>query len=179
MSSSSSEVALADYFRVVILGNPEVGKTSVIHWILDLPFSEEYQPSIGVRFHNVDTILGDNRFFLQLCDVSGNDVYFKAISSFLKAASIAILIFDYKNKDSQLKIQQLYSTVCNHLSPTQILLVGNKFENEKSEIPNILKNWVKSHDLAIYPVSVRENIGKSLLMQNIIQIIIDSSSKQE
>lgn len=179
MSSSSSEEALADYFRVVFLGSPEVGKTSIIHWILDIPSSEEYHPSIGVRFHNVDTIINENQYFLQFCDVSGNDVYFNSISSFLKAASIAILIFDYKNKDSQLKIQQLYSKVCDHLSPTQILLIGNKFEKEKNEIPKTLTKWVKSHDLAIFPVSVRENIGKSLLMQNIIQIIVDVSSKQE
>ncbi|MFX0122122.1 MAG: hypothetical protein ACFFAE_00660 [Candidatus Hodarchaeota archaeon] len=179
MSSSSSETALADYFRVDFFGSPEVGKTSIIHWILDIPFSEEYQPSVGVKFYNVDTILGDNQYFLQFCDVSGNDIYSNLISSFLKAASIAILIFDYKNKDSQLKIQELYSTVCKYISPTQILLVGNKFENEKNEIPKSLTNWVNSHNLAIYPVSVRENVGKSLLMQNIIQIIVEVSGKQE
>ncbi|UCG02143.1 MAG: hypothetical protein JSW11_21445 [Candidatus Heimdallarchaeota archaeon] len=177
MSLSSSEATLADYFRVVFLGRPEVGKTSIVHWILDLPFSEEYQPSIGVRFYNVDTILGDNQYFLQLCDVSGNDVYSNSISSFLKAASIAILIFDYKNKDSQMEIEQLYTIACNHLPPNQILLVGNKFETGKKEIPKTIANWVKSQNLAIYPVSVRENIGKSLFMQNIIQIIIDVSKK--
>jgi len=177
MSSSSSEATLTDYFRVVFLGSSGVGKTSIIHWILDLPFSEEYNPSIGVRFHNVDTILGDNQYFLQFCDVSGNDVYSKSITSFLKAATIAIIIFDYKNKDSQLKIQHLYSQVYERLSPKQILLIGNKFENEK-KIPKTLSNWIKSQNLAIYPVSVRENMGKSLLMQNIIQIIVDVSSKK-
>ena len=178
MSSSLSETTLADYFRVVFLGSPRTGKTTIIHWILDLPFSEEYDPSIGVRFHNVDTVLGDNQYFLQLCDVSGNDVFSKSINSLLKAATIAIIIFDYKNRDSQLEIQHLYSTVCEHLSPKQILLIGNKFEKEKKEIPKPLSNWIKSQNLAIYPISVKENIGKSLLMQNIIQIIVDISRKK-
>jgi len=178
MSSSLSKATLDDYFKVVFLGSPGTGKTTIIRWILDLPFSEEYNPSIGVRFHNVDTILGDNQYFLQLCDVSGNDVYSKSITSFLKAATIAIIIFDYENRDSQLKIQHLYSKVCEYLSPKQILIIGNKFENEKKEIPKTLSNWIKSQNLAIYPVSVRENIGKSLLMQNIIQIIIDVSSEK-
>ena len=69
--------------------------------------------------------------------------------------------------------------VSDHLSPTQIFIVGNKFEDEKKEIPKSLENWVKTHNLAIYPVSVRENIGKSLLMQNIIQIIANVSDKRE
>ncbi|MFX0211638.1 MAG: hypothetical protein ACFFDT_37020 [Candidatus Hodarchaeota archaeon] len=178
MSSSSSEAALADYFRVVFLGRPQVGKTSIVYWILDLPFSDEYQPSIGVRFYNVDTILGDNQYFLQLCDVSSNDIYLNLVSSILKSASIAILVFDYKNNDSQMEIEQLYSTARKHLAPEQILLIGNKFETGKNKIPKNLTNWVKSHNLAIYPVSVRENIGKSLLMQNIIQIIVDVSKKR-
>jgi hypothetical protein len=42
-----------------------------------------------------------------------------------------------------------------------------------------LSKWVKSQNVTIYPVSVRENIGKSLIMQNIIQIITEVSSKQE
>ncbi|MFX1515473.1 MAG: hypothetical protein ACFFC6_04130 [Promethearchaeota archaeon] len=179
MSSSSSEATLTDYFRIVFLGGSGVGKTTVIHWILDLPFSEEYNPSIGVRFHNVDTILGENQYFLQLCDVPSNDVYSKSISSFLKTATVAIIIFDYKNRDSQLEIQKLYGTVTNYLSPQQILLIGNKFEKEKNEIPKPLSNWIKSQNLAIYPISVRENIGKSLLMQNIVQIIVHASSNQE
>jgi small GTP-binding protein len=179
MSSSSSEETLADYFRVVFLGSLEVGKTAIINWILDLPFSEEYHPSTGVRFHNVDTILGENQYYLQLCDISGNEVYSNLINSFLKAASIAIIVFDYKNKDSQLEIQRYYSEVRELLPPTHILLVGNKFEKEKKEIPKTLSNWVKSQNLAIYPISVRENIGKSLLMQNIIQIIAEISSKEE
>jgi small GTP-binding protein len=178
MSSSSLE-ELTDYFRVVFLGNPKVGKTAIIHWILDLPFSEEYHPSIGVRFHNVDTILGDKQYFLQLCDVSGNHVYFDSIVSFLKAASIAIIIFDYNDRESQLEIQRFYNKARELLPPTQILLMGNKFENEKNLIPKPLSKWVKSQNVTIYPVSVRENIGKSLIMQNIIQIITEVSSKQE
>ncbi|MFX1505473.1 MAG: GTP-binding protein [Promethearchaeota archaeon] len=179
MISSSSEEVLADYFRVVFLGSPEVGKTTMINWILDLPFSEEYHPSTGVRFYNVDTILGENQYYLQLCDVSGNKVYSNSINSFLKAASIAIIVFDYKNKGSQLEIQKYYSKVSELLPPTQILLIGNKFENEKNEIPKSLSNWVKSQNLAIFPISVRKNIGKSLLMQNIIQIIAEISNNQE
>ncbi|MFW9905698.1 MAG: GTP-binding protein [Candidatus Thorarchaeota archaeon] len=179
MSSSLSEETLADYYRVVFLGSPEVGKTTMINWILDLPFSEEYHPSTGVRFHNIDTILGENQYFLQFCDVSGNEVYSNSISPFLKAASIAILVFDYKNKNSQLEIQRYYSKVSKVLPPTQILLIGNKFENEKNKIPKSLSNWIKSQNLAIYPISVHENIGKSLLMQNIIQIIAEVSNKQE
>lgn len=179
MRSSSSEIPLADYFRVVFLGRIGVGKTSIIRWILDLPPLNEYFPTIGLRYHNLDTVFNNNQYFLQFCDVSGHEAYSNMLTSFLKGATVVILVFDYKSKDSQLEIQKLYSFVCDNISPTRVFLVGNKFENEKREIPKTLASWAKTHNLTICPISVRENLGKSLLLQNIIRIIdIDISSKQ-
>ena len=177
MSPSSSEMPLVDYFKVVFLGSNGVGKTSIIHWILDLTPLDEYLPTIGVRFHNLDTVLNGNQYFLQFYDVSGSKIYSNLLPSFLKAAAVAILVFDYKNKESQLEIQTLYSSVCKYLSSSRILLVGNKFEHEKKDIPKTLASWTKTHDLAIFPISVRENIGKSILLQNIIRMISDQPAE--
>ncbi|MFX1285821.1 MAG: ADP-ribosylation factor-like protein [Promethearchaeota archaeon] len=178
MSSSSSETSLTDYFRIILLGSPKVGKTSIIHWILDLSPLDEYHPTIGLKFYNLDTILNKNQYFLQFCDVSGNEIYFDPPPSFLNTATVAILVFDNKNKDSQLEIPKLYDKVREHLSPTQILVVGNRFDNEKRKIPKTLSSWANTHKLTIYPLSIQEDIGKSLLLQNIIQIITNVSNKQ-
>lgn len=178
MSSSASEITLADYFKVVFLGSNGVGKTSIIHWILDLPPLEEYSPTIGVRYHNLDTIHKNNQYFVQLCDVSGNEIYSDLLNSILKAANIVILVFDYKIKASQVKVQNLYSMVSENISNEQILIIGNKFENGKKEIPKDLMTWTETYDLTVFPVSVRENVGKSLLLQNIIRIISEITSKQ-
>ena len=177
MSPSSSEIPLVDYFKILFLGSNRVGKTSIIHWILDLTPLDEYLPTIGVRFYNLDTNVSGNQYFLQFCDVSGSKGYVNLISSLLKAAAVAILVFDYENKESQREIQTLYRSVCEYFSSTRILLVGNKFEHEKKDIPKTLASWTKTHDLAIFPVSVRENIGKSILLQNIIRIISDQPAE--
>ncbi|UCE12441.1 MAG: hypothetical protein JSV04_09615, partial [Candidatus Heimdallarchaeota archaeon] len=108
---------------------------------------------------------------------SGNEIYSNLIPSFLKAASVVVLIFDYKNTDSQQNIKSLYSSFCENISPAQVLLIGNKAEDEKKDIPKILDSWVQEHNLTIFPVSVKENIGKSLLLQNITQIIKSASNK--
>ncbi len=178
MSSSSSETSFMDYFRVILLGSPRVGKTSIIHWILNLSPLDEYHPTIGIKFYNLDTNLNNNQYFLQFCDVSGNEVFFSLPPSFLKTATVVVLVFDYKSKDSQLEIQNLYSKVCEYLPSTKILVIGNKFENEKRDIPKTLASWANTNDIAIISLSIQENIGKSLLLQNIIGIITDISDKQ-
>ncbi|UCG90294.1 MAG: hypothetical protein JSU57_00785, partial [Candidatus Heimdallarchaeota archaeon] len=91
MSSSSSETSFRDYFRIILLGRPKVGKTAIIRWILDLSPLDEYHPTIGLNFYNLDTILNNNQYFLQFCDVSGNEVFFNPPPSFLKTISVAVL----------------------------------------------------------------------------------------
>jgi GTPase SAR1 family protein len=155
----------------VFLGSSGVGKTSIIRWFLDLPPIEDYLPTIGIRFHNIDTEINKVQYYLQFCDVSGSELYSDLLPSLLKNSSVIILVFDYKDQESQLSVQQLYDRVCDYSSPNQILLVGNKAEHKKKDVPKSIKSWVKNKNLVILPISVLEDSGKSLLLQNIVRII--------
>ncbi|MFX0182845.1 MAG: ADP-ribosylation factor-like protein [Candidatus Hodarchaeota archaeon] len=178
MTSSSSKSSETNYYKIIFLGSRGVGKTSIIRRILNLEIDTEYQPTIGVRFHNLE-ITSDKNLYLQLWDVSGNESYRELYPSFLKNATAVVLIFDYKNKESQVEFKQLYETVIEHISPTQILLVGNNGGGEIKEIPKILDSWAKKLNLVILPLSVQENTGHSLLLQNILEIIQRKPLDQE
>lgn len=170
--TSSKEISLNKYNKIVFLGSVKVGKTSLIRRILDLEHIIEYSPTIGVRYHNLDVQQEEDiQYYLQFWDVSGNEIYSDLIISLLRGVSVVVLVFDYMSKQSQIDFMQLYTKVCENVSPVQILLIGNKAENPKDRIPKNMVPWVKEHNLKIYPVSAKENIGRSLLLQSIIQII--------
>lgn len=174
MSTSSAKKPPLDvYSKIVFIGNPGVGKTSLIRRILDQDILSVYSPTLWVRYHNLDVQQNDSQYYLQLWDVSGNEIYSDIIPSILKGASVVILVFDYKDDKSQNEFIRLYTKVLENVSPTQLLLVGNKFENIKKEIPKVLSSWIKEHNLMINPVSAKENTGKSLLLRNIIKLITD------
>lgn len=178
MTSPSSKSSEADYYKIIFLGSSGVGKTSIIRRILDLEIDTEYKPTIGVRFHNLEITSGKN-LYLQLWDVSGNESYYELYPSFLKDAAVVVIVFDYKNKESQVEFKQLYEKVREQISPTQILLVGNNGVGQIKKIPKILDSWAKKLNLVIFPLSVQENTGHSLLLQNILEIIQRKPSDQE
>ncbi|MHA2306944.1 MAG: hypothetical protein ACXACU_16310, partial [Candidatus Hodarchaeales archaeon] len=73
-----------------------------------------------------------------------------------------------------------YTKICETVSPAQILAIGNKAEKPKDNVPKKMTFWVKEHKLKIFPVSAKDNIGISLLLQTIMQEIenipmVDSS----
>ena len=168
---SSKEISLNKYYKIVFLGSVKVGKTSLIRRILDHEHNREYSPTIGVRFHNLGVQEEDIQYYLQFWDVSGNDIYGDLITSLIRGVSVVVLVFDYMSKQSQIDFMQLYTKLCENVSPVQILLIGNKAEDPKDKIPKNMVSWVKEHELKIYPVSAKENMGRSLLLQSIIQII--------
>jgi len=172
-TSSAKKTPLDGYSKIVFIGNSGVGKTSLIRRILDQDILSAYSPTLWVRYHNLDVQQNETQYYLQLWDVSGNEIYSDIIPSILKGASVVILVFDYKDDKSQNEFIRLYTKVLESVSPTQLLLVGNKFENIKKEVPKVLSSWIKEHNLMINPVSAKENTGKSLLLRNIIKLITD------
>lgn len=169
--SSVKDSSLKEYFKIIFLGDPKVGKTSLIRRILNLDLLLEYSPTIGLRYHNLDVQQNEIQYYLQIWDVSGNEIYSELILPLLKGVSVVVLAFDYKDTKSQIDLPNLYSKVLEKVPPSQILLVGNKYENIKKEIPKVLAPWIKEHNLKIYPVSAKEDKGKSLLLKKIIQIL--------
>ncbi|WP_455141641.1 GTP-binding protein [Candidatus Hodarchaeum mangrovi] len=169
---STQKVKKAAYYKIVFLGDRETGKTSLIRRMFELPFSEDdYSPTSGLRYENLDFTQNEKKYYLQFCDVSGNSIYLELLSSILKSATIVLLIFDYKNEESQERIKQLFEIVKDNLPPERIFIIGNKFEKEKKEIPKQLISFISKNNFQIYPISVKENKGIQLILQSIIKTI--------
>ncbi|MHA1973833.1 MAG: Rab family GTPase [Candidatus Hodarchaeales archaeon] len=167
MSSTVLE-GKSKYFKVVFLGDRHTGKTSLVRKLLGVPFEENnYVPTIGIKFENIELSLNDKRYYIQLWDTSGHNVYNDLLPSLLKSAAAIVLVFDYHDEKSQDRVLELYSMIRDYNLTDKVLIIGNKFEKIKREIPKRL-NTLKKEQVKIYPVSAKENRGIHLLLQNII-----------
>ena len=121
-TTSSVTKTYSSFFKIVFLGIRNVGKTSIIRRILDLDFSSDYSPTIGIRFHNL-SIISNEEYNIQLWDISGNNIYSDYIQAFLKNTDVLVLVFDYKNKESQNEIIKLYEQCIQTLSNRERYIV--------------------------------------------------------
>jgi Ras-related protein Rab-6A len=114
-------------FKVVFLGDMEVGKTSFIsRFVLD-SFNNVYQATVGIDFLSKSLQLDDRVVRLQLWDTAGQEKFRSIIPSYVRDSSIVFIIFDLANRASFKNVDEWYSKVqAESHEDAIVMLVGNK-----------------------------------------------------
>lgn len=88
-------------FKIIVIGNSAVGKTSIVNRFCGNKFDESYKATIAADFQVKLLNLQGNEIRLQIWDLVGMDTNFAGINkSFCRNASGAILVADITDSDS-------------------------------------------------------------------------------
>ena len=114
-------------FKVLLIGDSSVGKTSVLLRYVDDTFNPEFQTTIGVDFKISTFQLNGKVIKLQLWDTAGQDRFKTIVASYYRGAHGIILAFDITNATSFQNITRWYDESQNYLQKSvPKLLIGNK-----------------------------------------------------
>eukprot|EP00350_Pseudokeronopsis_sp_OXSARD2_P004800 CAMPEP_0170555318 /NCGR_PEP_ID=MMETSP0211-20121228/13223_1 /TAXON_ID=311385 /ORGANISM="Pseudokeronopsis sp., Strain OXSARD2" /LENGTH=208 /DNA_ID=CAMNT_0010865091 /DNA_START=57 /DNA_END=683 /DNA_ORIENTATION=+ len=117
-----------DYlFKVLLIGNSGVGKSSLLLRFADDVFTDNFMPTIGVDF-KIRTIEVDRKTIkLQIWDTAGQERFKTITSSYYKGAHGIIVTYDITDRESFSAIENWMGEVEKHASDNiSRILVGNK-----------------------------------------------------
>ena len=120
--------------KIIFVGDAGVGKTTIISRIMDSPFSEVYEPSIGIDFMSKNIKYHGQNVKLQIWDTAGQEKYKGLIPSYVRNSSIVFVIYDISNKTSFDNIPKWINFI-KSIENTTLILCGNKIDLEKREVP--------------------------------------------
>lgn len=114
-------------FRLCLVGDPFVGKTSLLKRYYDSKFSSDYVNTIGCDFKVVTLDVKGQIVKLQMWDTAGQE-RFKAISvNYFRSAQAFLFVFDLSKKESLLNIENwVQIALSNNKNSAKSILVGNK-----------------------------------------------------
>ena len=125
-------------FKLVVLGDASVGKTSLIHSFVEGFFRESYLATIGVAFltKTIDTKLKDGKdanVVLQIWDIGGQSIFQSIRTNYIKGAQGAFILFDVTNRNSLIHTDDWVSELTKalnikDLSRIPIIVIGNKID---------------------------------------------------
>ena len=121
--------------KVLIIGETNVGKTSLIRQFIENKFSDEKISTIGYDTIKKEITIKNKKMQLLIWDTCGQEQYRTINNMFLKNSKIVIFVYDITNKKSFIELQNYWYPLINHKLGNEIILgiAGNKsdlYENE-------------------------------------------------
>ncbi|MHA2038153.1 MAG: Rab family GTPase [Promethearchaeota archaeon] len=140
----------ASYFKVCIVGDFGVGKSTLLHQFLEKRFLSNVQSTIGSNFFVKNIKIPEtNRYItLQIWDLAGQDHFKWVRRAFYIGAKGVVYVFDLTRKDTFNNIIKWREEVENVSGFLPNILVGNKSDLIESKV-------VPNNE----SISLKQNIG--------------------
>ncbi|MHA1311712.1 MAG: Rab family GTPase [Candidatus Helarchaeota archaeon] len=180
---------MAEYdfkYKIVVIGDPAVGKTTLMLQYTEKKFKELYIPTVGVQVSVKNVLITQDdrsvRVGLYIWDIAGQVKFAKIRKLFYEGANAFIIVYDLTDKDTFINSSRWYKDISDILGKENIhgVLVGNKKDlTEKREISqNSGQLLADKMGLLFFETSAKtgENVDK--LFMNIANNIYENFNKK-
>ena len=143
--------------KVCLLGEANVGKTSLVYRFIENKFREDYKSTLGVNLLKKDMDIDKYKgISAQIWDLGGQESFKSLRSLYLQGANGALVIYDTTNRRSFERLDEWVRDFREARGQAPILLIGNKID---------LKDKVK----------VEEDEGKAFANKNKMEFLSTSA----
>ena len=152
--------------KIIFVGDAGVGKTTIISRIMDNPFNDAYEPSIGVDFMSKNITFRGTNIKLQMWDTAGQEKYKGLIPSYVRNSSIVFLIYDVSVKSSFDNIPN-WITFIRSIENNTLVLCGNKIDLAEREVKKEEgEALAQKEGIAFFEVSAKTGDGIKNMFYN-------------
>ena len=163
--------------KIIFVGDAGVGKTTIISRVMDNPFNEVYEPSIGVDFMSKIIKYRGQNIKLQIWDTAGQEKYKGLIPSYVRNSSIVFLIYDISVKSSFDNIPN-WITFIRSIENTTLVLCGNKIDLEKREVTKEEgEALAQKEGIGFYEVSAKMEKKIKNMFYSVVDLLISNGCK--
>jgi len=121
-------------FKIIVVGDPAVGKTSLLRKFSSEKFESEYIPTVGVNIVKEQVTIKDDTgkevlVSLMLWDIAGQPQFYMLHRPYFNGADGMMLVYDTTRSSSFSNVNNWFSTSVKYgLSGIPRILIGNKID---------------------------------------------------
>ena len=153
-------------YKIILVGDAAVGKTSIIQRTIHNKFSETYKNTDGVDFENKKI---NQSLKLQIWDTAGQEKYKSLIPSYVRNASSIFIVYDVASKTSFDNVSKWISFI-KTIENCNMILCANKIdlESERQVTTEEGKDFAKKNELTYYEVSAKNNTNVKRMFYSVV-----------
>ncbi|KAK8806826.1 hypothetical protein WA588_005626, partial [Blastocystis sp. NMH] len=187
---SSMSATVIDYFepvtplekyKIVFLGDPGCGKTSIITRFIYGSFDTTYQSTIGIDFLSKTIMVEGRGIRLQLWDTAGQERFRSLIPSYIRDSNVAAIVYDVSNRNTFDNVLHWYHEVANQRNDCRVILVGNKSDLQDSRVISTEEGQNKAAELKamFVELSAKEGTNVNALFKTVVSLLPKSMVDEE
>ena len=171
-----------DYiFKVLLIGNSDVGKSSLILRYVDQIWNDVFVPTIGVDFKVKSLQIDNKRVKMQIWDTAGQERFRNVISSYFKGAHGILLIYDITARDSFKELENWLGEVERNATPQVLkILIGNKCDLDEQRQITVDEGeaFAARNGMKFIETSAKNNTNVNEAFEALAKIMFESSNKK-
>jgi small GTP-binding protein len=172
--------------KIVVIGEPGAGKTSLISKYTKGIFNQDYIKTVGAQFSKYDKLVGDRQeilFKLMFWDIAGQDQYSFMRPTFYNGAVGCIIVFDLTRSSTLDAVIKWHEDVKKYCGELPTILFGNKLDlvtnpvpYNKEKLDEILEQLKINN---FYTTSAKTGINVIDAFDSLINILFEQKKKLE
>ncbi|XP_037777801.1 ras-related protein Rab-7L1-like isoform X2 [Penaeus monodon] len=170
-------------FKVIIIGDPTVGKTSFVQRYVQDSFRRDYKGTVGVDFALKILKWSDSETIkLQLWDIAGQERFTWMTRVYYKDAQGCIIMFDLTNRNSFLNTLKWKKDVDSKCtledgSPIPCMLLANKCDLPHRQVDQLeIEKLYKDHSFTGW---TETSAKEGLMVTDSMRFLVDVMMKQK
>ena len=144
-------------FKLIIMGDGGVGKTTFVKRHRTGEFQKAYVPTKGVDVCNMDFSTSHGKIRFQVWDTAGQEKFGELREVYYIDVKCAIIMFDLTSRQTYKNVAMWHKNLTKIADNIPIVLVGNKADIRERKVKAHQITLQRKHNLQYYDVSAKSN----------------------
>tara|TARA_B100000902_G_scaffold286995_1_gene273130 strand:+ start:5106 stop:5753 length:648 start_codon:yes stop_codon:yes gene_type:complete len=151
-----------DYiFKIILLGNQGVGKTSIVRRLREKGFKYKAEPTIGLDFTSLHAnITHGKKVKFHIWDTAGQENFHSIIRTYYRGVACACIVIDVSDSDAlndAAKWLKEYNTLKSPNTVGMPVIIGNKTDLKREYTYEEGEGWANDNGCMYWEMSAKNN----------------------
>uniref|UniRef100_A0A914WYL8 Ras-related protein Rab-21 n=1 Tax=Plectus sambesii TaxID=2011161 RepID=A0A914WYL8_9BILA len=182
MNSATTSAGDVLRFKVVLLGEGAVGKTSLVLRYVENKFNPKHLSTLQASFMTKKLNVAGTRVELNIWDTAGQERFHALGPIYYRDSQGALLVYDITDEDSFFKVKNWVKELRRMLGETVVLIiVGNKTDLNKDRrvALNTAMEYASSVNAVHFECSAKTNVGIEEIFLDLTKRMIERAKSSE